>query len=200
MPICVADAMAILAGDALLALAFELLTTNAVGGAHPTNGDSHRAATLVAELAGATGWQGMIGGQVADVEGESQPVERERVEHIHLCKTARLLQASCRMGVISGGGDSAQLESLGLYGLRLGLAFQIADDLLDVTAGVEQAGKSVGKDAGAGKQTYPACVGMEASRSRACGAADEAVAALETLGPDAQTLRELAKYVVERVC
>ena len=203
------EAMAILAGDALLTLAFELLTANvvgdahpttAVGGAYPTNGDSRRAVALVGELARAAGRRGMIGGQVADVEGECQPIALHRVEHIHLCKTARLLQAACRMGALSGGGASAQLDSLGVYGLHLGLAFQIADDLLDVTASVEQAGKSVGKDACVGKQTYPACVGMEASRSKARGAADESVAALEAFGTEAQALRELARYVVERAC
>lgn len=186
------EAMAVLAGDALLAVAFELLTTRVE--------DSDRAVALVHELSQATGWQGIIGGQVADVEGEGQPVEKPRVDYIHRYKTARLLQAACRMGGISGGAGAQQMECLGRYGLHLGLAFQIADDLLDVTASARQTGKNVGKDAGAGKQTYPACVGIEESRRTARRHADEAATALKSFGGDARALRELATYVVERGC
>jgi len=192
------EGMAVLAGDGLLALAFELLTVPAVGVACPIAEDSRRAVALVRELSQATGWRGMVGGQVADLEGETQPVELGRVEHIHRCKTAKLLEAACRMGAISGGGDSAQTESVGLYGLRLGMAFQIADDLLDVTASVQQTGKTVGRDADAGKQTYPACVGMEQSWLAAGRAVDQAVAALETFEGNAQALYALAKFLVER--
>jgi len=186
------EAIAVLAGDALLALAFELLTTRVE--------DSGRAVALARELSRATGWQGMVGGQVADVEGESQPVEQARVDYIHRYKTARLLQAACRMGGISGGADAEQMECLDRYGLHLGLTFQIADDLLDVTASARQMGKNVRKDAGAGKQTYPACVGIEESRRAARQHADKAATALKEFGGDAQTLRELATYVVERSC
>jgi geranylgeranyl diphosphate synthase type II len=103
------EALAILAGDALLALAFELLTARVVGNARPT---ADRLVALVAELAQATGRQGMIGGQAADVEGETQPPAQDRVEYIHRCKTARLLQAACRMGVICGGGGAEPLAAL----------------------------------------------------------------------------------------
>lgn len=192
------EALAILAGDALVTLAFELLAAPVMGSNGGEADDSRRAVALVSELAQAGGWQGMIGGQVADVQGETQPIDRQLVEYIHRCKTARLLEAACRMGVLSGDGGSEQLERLGHYGLHLGMAFQIVDDLLDATASVEQTGKSVGKDAVAGKQTYPACVGIEESRLAARRAVDAAVEALETFGIEAQTLRALAVYVVER--
>ena len=192
------EALAILVGDALLALAFESLATYGVGNAHPTGEDANRVVALVHELSQATGRQGMIAGQVADVEGETQPTERQRVEYIHRYKTARLLEAACRMGVICGGGTLNQMEALGVYGLHLGRAFQIADDLLDVTATTQQMGKSIGRDTGAGKQTYPACVGMEESRATARQAAEAAVAALAPFGAEAHALRELATYVVER--
>jgi geranylgeranyl diphosphate synthase type II len=185
------EAMALLAGDALLALALELLATHVA--------DSARAAALVRELAQATGYEGMIAGQVADIEGESQPIERARVDYIHRFKTARLLEAACRMGALCGGADAAAAERLSRYGIHLGCAFQIADDLLDVTGSTEQAGKNVAKDAGAGKQTYPACVGIEGSREAARAAVQDALAALEPFGPEGAALRSLAEYVVARV-
>ena len=184
------EALAVLAGDALLALAFEVL---AAGAPDPAAG-----VALVMELAQATGRQGMIGGQVADVQGERAPLDRARVEYIHRCKTARLLQAACRMGVLCGRGEARALTDLGQYGLRLGLAFQIADDLLDVTASAEQMGKNVGKDAGAGKQTFPACVGIEQSRLAARQAVNEAIASVAGFGSAAAALCDLARYVVDR--
>lgn len=193
------EALAILAGDALLALAFELLAAPSVTEREEQSRSlerrSDRVAALVGELARSTGRAGMIGGQVMDLEGEGQPIDLRRVEPIHRCKTARLFEAACRMGAISGGASAADRDKLGRYGFHLGRAFQIADDLLDVTARAAQTGKSVGRDTEAGKQTYPACVGIEASRTAARSAAEEATEALATFGIQAQALRELAGFV-----
>lgn len=184
------QAMAILAGDALLTLAFEALATRVV--------KPECALALVAELAVATGRQGMIAGQVADMEGESHPPHRRRVEYIHERKTARLMQAACRMGVLAAEGEPGPLHDLGLYGLHLGRAFQIADDLLDVTARAGQTGKGVGQDRAAGKQTYPASVGVAESRLVARQAADDAVAAVRVFGDEARSLRALIEFVLAR--
>lgn len=184
------EALAILAGDALLALAFELLTKHTP--------DAGVAAGLVLELAQATGWTGMIGGQTADVLGETQPPELARVAYIHARKTGCLLTAACRLGGRLGGAAEATLAALGAYGRDLGRAFQIADDILDITSTPAALGKTVGKDAAAGKQTYPRCVGVEASQAAARSAAREAIAHLGAFGPEAADLRALADYAVDR--
>jgi geranylgeranyl diphosphate synthase type II len=183
------EAMALLAGDALLTLAFEILARYA---------DPDRAPLMIRTLSQGTGWQGMIGGQVADVLGEKLPPDRQRVEYIHRHKTACLLEASCRLGAIAAGATEGQLASLSAYGSHLGLAFQIADDLLDVVGSQEAIGKRVGKDAQANKQTYPAVVGVEASRQAALQASEAATRALADFGPQADDLRTLAEFVVNR--
>ena len=184
------EATAILAGDALVVLAFELIARHV--------GDAAIASRLVIELAQATGWAGMIGGQAADLAGERQPASLEKTRFIHERKTARLFSAACRMGAMVGQGSSETVESLGRFGHGLGLSFQIADDLLDVTATAEQLGKSVGKDARDGKQTYPRCVGVEHSREEATKASEAAIAALSSFGEAADDLRESARFVVSR--
>ena len=184
------EAMAILAGDALLTLAFEILTRPSP---HPA-----RDVALTRELALATGHEGMIAGQVADMEGESLPPDLERVEYIHERKTGRLIAAACRMGVIAAGGPPRLVHELGEFGARLGRAFQIADDLLDLTATADRTGKAVRKDHQTGKQTYPAGVGVDGSRAAARAAAESAVAALRHYGEEARSLRGLAAFVVER--
>jgi geranylgeranyl diphosphate synthase type II len=184
------EATAILAGDALVALAFELIVTHTP--------DPARAARLVAELARGTGWAGMIAGQTADMEGEHSTPDRGRVEFIHERKTASLMAAACRMGAIAGGGGPDAVDRLGEFGRHVGLAFQIADDLLDVTANVEDLGKPVRKDAGAGKQTYPRCVGPEQSRQAGEASIQAALAALAPFGDQARNLAELARYCLSR--
>ncbi len=184
------EATAILAGDALVVLAFELLTREVA--------DRDVASRLVLELASGTGWAGMIGGQAADVHGQSKPPSLEQVKYIHAHKTARLFETACRLGAIAGHADAGKLASAGRYGQMVGRAFQIADDLLDVTAGPTALGKDVGKDAMAGKQTFPRCVGVEGSRAAARNAVETAIAALGVFGPEADDLRELAEYVVDR--
>jgi len=184
------EAMAILAGDALLALAFELVARDA-----PDGSDVRR---MTLELARGAGWAGMIGGQAADVLAETEPPDAAIVDYIHTRKTARLFQASARLGSIAAAAPDATIDALGRYGLQLGRAFQIADDLLDVTASSEQIGKATGKDASAGKQTYPRCVSIAETRRLAARAAADAIAALDEFGPAADDLRALARFVVDR--
>ena len=184
------EAMAILAGDALLVLAFELLAHHAA--------DRRLAGEMVLELAERTGWAGMIGGQAADIAGQSQSPSLERTQFIHERKTAALFEAACRLGAMAGHALPDAVTTLGGFGRCLGRAFQIADDLLDVISTAEKSGKAVGKDVAAGKQSYPRCVGVERSRAAANAAAAAAVEELERFGAAADDLRELARYVASR--
>jgi geranylgeranyl pyrophosphate synthase len=184
------EAIAILAGDALVTLAFEILSTRLP--------EPAIAAAAVTELARATGWAGMIAGQTLDILNEKAPPDLKLVERIHRCKTARLLECSARLGAISAQADPATTAALATYGRELGLAFQIADDLLDVLGDASKLGKAVAKDSEKGKQTYPACVGIEAAKKAAQDCADRAIAALECFGRPADDLRALARFVVER--
>jgi geranylgeranyl pyrophosphate synthase len=184
------EAVAILAGDALLALAFEILTTHI--------DDPVRASKAVCELARGTGGTGMIGGQVNDILSEHLAPDVNLVREIHRGKTARLFETAGRLGAICGGATEAQSSAAAAFGHHLGLAFQIADDILDVTGSAAEMGKAVAKDAEAGKQTYPAAVGLEESRRIARELADQAVAALQPFGPAADDLRELVRFVIER--
>ena len=184
------EAVAILTGDALLALAFEILATRI--------GDPAVAMAAVGELASGTGWAGMIGGQTLDIQGEQKRPELSLVKAIHRYKTARLFVSAGRLGAICARASATLTAAAGEFGHHLGRAFQVADDLLDVTGTAEQLGKAVAKDAAAGKQTYPAAVGIEASRRAAEEAARQAVEALDIFGPGANDLRHLARFVVER--
>ena len=184
------EALAILAGDALLALAFELLVRHTP--------DRTRVGEMVLELARRTGWTGMIGGQAADVLGQGTPPSEDLVKYIHGRKTASLFEAACRLGAMAGEGRADAVAALGRFGRHLGQAFQIADDLLDVTATSAELGKRAGKDVSAGKQTYPRCVGVEASRAMAAEEVQAAVAELSPFGPSANDLRALAEYAVSR--
>jgi len=186
------EAMAILAGDALLTLAFEVLADGAA--------DDRTARQMTTELAQATGRSGMIGGEVADVEGEEHEPDADLVRRIHTAKTARLIQAACHLGGLSGQASQDDLEALSAYGLHLGLAFQAADDQLDATGSDEAMGKKTGKDAAAGKQTYVRAVGLEASRRIAREAADAATAGLDRFGQRGAKLAALAVYVIQRHC
>ncbi len=182
------EAMAILAGDALLALAFEILTVGAPA----------RSAAMVRELAAATGASGMIGGQVADIEGERQEVTEARVRYVHERKTAALIAAACRLGVIAADGCDADLSALGHYGYHLGLAFQLCDDALDATATAQQLGKRAGKDTQAGKQTMVRLTGVEACLAAARREIDQAASALDPYGLAAEPLRALGEFVIQR--
>jgi geranylgeranyl diphosphate synthase type II len=184
------EATAILTGDALLTLAFEILATEID---KPTT-----AVRLISELARAAGPNGMIAGQMADLKAENEPGTEKLLKYIHTNKTARMFECAASMGAICGGSSENQLKSLAEYGLKIGLGFQIADDILDVSASSEQLGKTAGKDAKAAKCTYPAVVGLENSKRLAGKLADEAVAELEQFGPKADTLRKLTFALLER--
>jgi geranylgeranyl diphosphate synthase type II len=140
----------------------------------------------------------MIGGQVADLEGEGQPPTADLLETIHHAKTGALIRASVRMGAICAGADERQLEALTCYGLHIGLAFQIVDDLLDVEQSSEALGKTAGKDAQQQKITFPAVYGLEVSHRMAENERLGARAALEVFGERAGRLRELADLIVQR--
>ena len=186
------DAMAILAGDALLTLAFEVLSKL-------ENVDACRRVELIRELATAAGTVGgMIGGQVNDLEGEGQVPTAPLLDSIHRAKTGALLRASVRMGAIYAGADPGQLAALTGFGEHVGLAFQIVDDVLDVEQSSEALGKTAGKDAAQKKITVPAVYGIERSREMAEQERLEAHRALQSLDDRAERLRELADLIVRR--
>jgi geranylgeranyl diphosphate synthase type II len=184
------EATAILAGDALLTLAFEILAKEIDQPAV--------AVRLIGELAQAAGPAGMIAGQMADLKAENGRGSKEILEYIHTNKTAKMFRCAAAMGAICGKAKNSDFDRLCEYGLKIGLGFQIADDILDVCASSEHLGKTAGKDAKAGKVTYPAVVGMKKSRQLGGKLADEAVAVLEPFGPRADTLRNLAFALLER--
>ncbi len=186
------DAMAILAGDALLTLAFEVLSKlDCV--------DAERRIALVRELSTASGTVGgMIGGQVNDIEGEGKIATAALLESIHRAKTGALLRGSVRIGAIYAGANDAQLDALTRFGEHVGLAFQIVDDVLDVEQSSEALGKTAGKDAKQQKITFPAVYGLERSREMAEQERKEAHRALDIFDDRAGRLREIADYVVER--
>ena len=185
------DAMAILAGDALLTLAFQVLAEL------PAPAD--RKARLMAELATTSGTVGgMIGGQVADLEGEGKPPDAALLESIHRAKTGALLRASLRMGAIYAGASGPEYAALSCYGEHIGLAFQIVDDILDVEESAEALGKTAGKDAAQHKITFPAVYGLEQSRTMAEAECVSAHGVLEPFGERAARLHELADLIVRR--
>lgn len=184
------EATAILAGDAILTLAFEILSSEV--------DDAETAVNLIRELSEATGGRGLIGGEVTDLDGESKSPDSRIVADIHAAKTARLFQAACKLGARSAGADAAQLSALAEFGYELGMAFQAADDLLDVVGSFENMGKPVQKDETACKQTYARAVGMEEARRIATMHSKQAVAALSPFGERAALLAALARFVVDR--
>jgi geranylgeranyl diphosphate synthase type II len=185
------DALAILAGDALLTLAFEVVARDITPPAV--------AAACCADLAAAAGHCGMVGGQVADLESEKRGVSRvEDLEAIHRRKTGRLLTCALTIGARIGGASAEQLSSLQEYGQRVGLAFQITDDLLDVAGDPARLGKGVRKDAQQGKLTYPGLLGVEESQRRATALLDEACRIIEPFGPRGRWLVALARFVGKR--
>jgi len=187
------DAVAILAGDALLTLAFKLVAENAA-----LVTDARVVCDVVAAIAEASGTNGMVGGQVVDIESEGKAVTAETLEYIHRNKTAALLRASLWAGVRLGGGDAAALAAINEAGQSLGLAFQIVDDILDVEGSLEALGKTAGSDARKQKATYPALHGLEASRREARRLIDEAKSRLTVFGDRATPIRALADFIVER--
>jgi geranylgeranyl diphosphate synthase type II len=185
------DAMAILAGDALLTLAFQVLAQ--------LDATDFCKARMIAELATAAGTVGgMIGGQVADLEGEGKPPDAQLLETIHRAKTGALLRASLRLGAIFADATEAQYSAISCYGEHIGLAFQIVDDILDVEESSEVLGKTAGKDAQQQKITFPAVYGLETSRRMAEQECERAHQVLEPFGDRAVRLHELANLIVRR--
>ena len=186
------EAMAILAGDSLLTLAFQTL-------ARASGLNAERKVALMEELSFASGTdEGMIGGQVIDIESEHLPPTAELLARIHRAKTGALLRASVRMGAVCGGADAAQMAAISSYGEHIGLAFQIVDDILDVEESSEALGKTAGKDAAQGKITFPAVWGLETSRTMAAEECARAHAALELFGDRALRLHQIADLIVLR--
>ncbi|GIV16234.1 MAG: farnesyl-diphosphate synthase [Armatimonadota bacterium] len=186
------EATAILAGDALFASAFELIARNA------QIVPAERVVQVMALVAEASGTHGMVGGQMVDIESEGRVVDADTVEYIHRHKTAALIRAAVVSGAILAGAEKWQVDALSRYGDLVGLAFQIADDLLNVTGDPRKTGKAVGTDVARGKATYPALFGMEASRRRAHQMVQEAVEMLRPFGKSAEPLRAIAYLMVER--
>jgi geranylgeranyl diphosphate synthase type II len=186
------EATAILAGDALLTLAFRLVADNA--------GASNAAAlqAVVVDIADAAGHKGMVAGQVADLEAEGRRVGADVVDYIHAHKTGALIRTSLRIGAVLCGADARQVQALSVAGADLGLAFQIVDDILDVVASSEELGKTAGKDQIQQKATYPAIHGIEASRARAAFLIRDAEEQLRVLGPRAEPIRALGRFILER--
>lgn len=184
------EAMAILAGDALFALAFRTLGSTA--------GPAERVLAALNVLSEATGSEGVVGGEVVDVQSEGKVIDAETLRYIHAKKTGALIAASCEIGALLGGASDIDVAHLRRYGEHVGLAFQIVDDILNETSTPEQLGKSAGSDRERGKATYPAVFGLEASRTKAREATDAAIAELAHVTGPTDFLCDLARFTIER--
>lgn len=188
MPTChkkFGEAMAVLAGDALSILAFQVLARSG-------------SAEAVELLARALGSDGMLGGQVVDIESEGQPPVLETVEYIHIHKTSALIEASLELGALLAGADAERRSLYREYGRCIGLAFQIVDDILDIEASTETLGKDAGSDVANQKATWPAVVGLDRSKEEARSLVDRAIALCGRMGPRGPVLADLARFIVER--
>ena len=184
------EATAILVGDSLLTLAFEILA----GGIE----DKPMAVKMITTLADAAGPSGMIAGQMADMQSHNTKGTVELLEYIHTNKTAKMFTAAAAMGAIAGDANDEQLRQMKQYGLNIGLGFQIADDILDVTASSEHLGKTAGKDAQQGKLTYPAIIGIDDAKKLANDYAERAIESLHIFDDQADILRQLATELLNR--
>ncbi|WP_447984559.1 polyprenyl synthetase family protein [Nitrospira sp. Nam74] len=188
------EAIAILAGDALLTLAFELCSrTDLMEGLDP-----QRQVQILYELAVGSGHLGMVGGQVLDIQAENKDIDLAALQRIHAHKTGMLIRAAVRMGAIASSASADQLQHLTGFAEDIGLAFQIADDVLNVTGTREQLGKNAMTDAQRGKKTYPTFYGVDGARTLADQCIERAIARLSGFGAKADPLRALAKYITER--
>ena len=188
------DGMAILAGDGLQTMAFEWCSrADLVNDIEP-----YVQVQIIAELAVGSGNQGMVGGQVLDIQAENQQVELAELQNIHAHKTGKLIRASVRAGALLSGASLTQFEQLTGYAEDIGLAFQIADDVLNVTGTREELGKDANTDAERGKQTYPSFYGLEGAKKLAQECADRAIGRLSSFDDKADPLRGIAQYIVSR--
>jgi geranylgeranyl diphosphate synthase type II len=185
------EAIAILAGDGLLTEAFVLLSD--YNSLLP-----ERAVQVIGVIAEAASYRGMVGGQVVDILSQNKRADLETVQQMHSRKTAALIAAATESGALAGKGSEAQVAALARYGRAIGLAFQIADDILDIEGDTELLGKTTGADEARGKVTYPAAVGLERSRQAANEMVNDALAALEGFDDRANPLRSLANYIITR--
>ncbi len=179
------EATAILAGDALLTLAFEVLA-------------KHHSGQIIAIIADAAGYKGMIEGQMRDIAAEGKLLSLEELEQLHRCKTGALIEASVISGAMFAGADSKQIESLRNYAGHIGLAFQVADDILNVEGDPAILGKAVGTDESRKKSTYPALMGLDKSKAFAKTLIEKAIESLNIFDVRAEPLRDIARYIIER--
>jgi geranylgeranyl diphosphate synthase type II len=188
------EATAILAGDGLLTAAFHILAE----AASRFEGRETDLLDVIQLIAGASGYQGMVGGQMLDLQAEGRKVTLKELETIHRLKTGALLTASVRAGALMAGGTRVEVTALTGYGEKFGLAFQVTDDLLDVEGEAAEMGKATGMDAQRRKATYPGVLGREEAKAWAQRLVDTAVADLEPFGSRAEPLREIARYLLVR--
>jgi geranylgeranyl diphosphate synthase type II len=188
------EAMAILAGDALLTMAFDLCSRpDLIKGCDPI-----RQVRIIHELAYGSGHLGMVGGQVFDIQAENKDIDLAMLQNIHKHKTGMLIRAAVRIGAIAAGATDRQLDDLTRYAEDIGLAFQIADDILNVTGTREELGKNPNTDAERGKKTYPTFYGVEGAKKLAEECVTRAINRLSSFGPSADPLREIARYITSR--
>ena len=188
------EAIAILAGDALLTQAFHLMTHSDLMSVIPPESLLQAAH----DMTGALGTAGMIGGQVVDIESEGKPVDAKTLEDIHVYKTGCLIKACIRAGAILSQADEGQLNALSNYGAHIGLAFQIVDDILDITADESLLGKDIGSDVDKKKATYPALYGLDGSKKKAEKLVESGIACLEVFDHRAESLREIGRFFLQR--
>jgi geranylgeranyl diphosphate synthase, type II len=188
------EAVALLAGDGLLTEAFRLMSS-----ADPAEAVEPRSLLAVIRLvAAAAGYEGMVGGQAVDIQSEGKQVEPGVLEFIHTHKTAALIAASVASGAILGGGKDEEVEAITRYGRNVGLAFQVADDILDVEGDSRNLGKGVGGDARKRKITYPSIIGLASSKEIQKALVEQAIDALRSFDEKAVPLRKIAVYIIER--
>jgi geranylgeranyl diphosphate synthase type II len=188
------EAVAVLAGDGLLTEAFYLMSRKDLSG----HMSPHALLQVIPMIASAAGYQGMVGGQVVDIQSEGKGVEASLVEFIHTHKTGALITASVVSGALMGGGTQEQVAAIRTYGQKIGLAFQIADDILDIEGDTRTLGKGVGNDARKGKITYPSVLGLDKSKKIQRLMIKEAFKSLEAFDNRADPLRNIAIYIIER--
>ena len=188
------EAMAVLAGDALLTEAFDFVASTPLD----KNVTTEKILEVIRILVKSSGYRGMIGGQVIDLECENKTVDITTVEYMHIHKTGAILTASLEIGGLLGGGDEERISALTRYGQHLGLAFQITDDLLDVEGDAELMGKQPGSDVAKNKKTYPALLGLARSKEAAREHVDAALDALSLFDDSAEPLRAIARYLLVR--
>ena len=189
------DGMATLAGDALLNYAFEIMLSSSID-----KKDPNKYLKAINEIAKHAGIYGMIGGQVVDVESENKIIDKDKLDFIHLNKTAAMIIGCMRAGAIIGGASDEELEKITKYGENIGLSFQIVDDILDITGEEVKLGKPIGSDIENHKSTYPSLLGLEKSREIARQLIEEAKSSIDGLSSEIDFLNQLGDYIISRDC